>query len=259
MVSCVALAAALHASVLAATRSRGPIDQRHEDAVAVAVTVTIAEPPARPGRTSIDSARSAPSSASSRAHHEPPRPSLPAAPDSGSLGPITKSTKDRAAPVALTVRSSPPSPEIDPAIVDTPQENATDDGTGAVAGGAPGPGAERGSAGDRGGPGGTGGPGGAGRAAGGGAGSGEEDLERRIRSRIVQHRRYPALARRRGIEGTVRLSLAVRADGSVDVFVVRGADPMLDEAAREAVLAAAPLPVVRQRMEIDLEYRLVEP
>ncbi len=80
-----------------------------------------------------------------------------------------------------------------------------------------------------------------------------------IRSRIASHRHYPALARRRGVEGVVKLSLARRADGSVDVAVVRGADPMLDDAARKAVLASAPLPRFRDGLQIELEYRLTSP
>lgn len=87
----------------------------------------------------------------------------------------------------------------------------------------------------------------------------EEEAERIIRSRIASHRRYPALARHRGVEGVVTLSLLHRADGTVDVQVVRGADPMLDEAARRAVLSSAPLPRFRDGLRIELEYRLSAP
>jgi protein TonB len=80
-----------------------------------------------------------------------------------------------------------------------------------------------------------------------------------LRQRIREHRRYPELARRRGIEGVVGLHFQVRSDGSVaDLAVTRSADESLDEAAREAVLAAAPLPPVAGVVEIDLEFRLRE-
>lgn len=82
------------------------------------------------------------------------------------------------------------------------------------------------------------------------------ELRAQILARVRAHRYYPTLARRRGIEGTVGLSLTIAADGSVAVRVVRSADPSLDEAARQAVLASAPLPVVPGRLDLDLEYRL---
>ncbi|MSP62335.1 MAG: TonB family protein [Myxococcales bacterium] len=76
-------------------------------------------------------------------------------------------------------------------------------------------------------------------------------------ARIRAHRRYPELARRRGIEGTVGLSFSVGKGGAVErLDVVKSAHPALDEAAREAVLAAAPLPLLAGRMEIDLDFRL---
>lgn len=154
-------------------------------------------------------------------------------------------------------------PHADSAAETMTAENRTQTGIGSPANPNPAIGAGPAGAGGEGGGGGARGEGAAGGAGGGGAGAaeGEDEAEvaRRIRARIAAHRRYPALARQRGIEGTVRLSLQVRPDGSVDVAVVRGADPMLDEAAREAVLASAPLPPTRERLEIDLEYHLLSP
>ena len=123
-------------------------------------------------------------------------------------------------------------------------------GAGTANGGGPGAGAGAGP--------GRGAGTGAGAGLGAGAGSGRGDLASRIADMIRSHRRYPALARRRGIEGTVGLALAIDDDGSVHVEVVRSADPMLDDAAREAVLAAAPLPVVHGPLTIDLEFRLLD-
>ena len=80
-----------------------------------------------------------------------------------------------------------------------------------------------------------------------------------ILARIRAARRYPELARRRGIEGTVRLSFTVLGPGAPVVTVIRGADPALDEAAREAVLAAAPLPAIDGALEVELVFRLTDP
>ena len=107
-----------------------------------------------------------------------------------------------------------------------------------------------------GGAGGGGSGGGAGEGGGGGGGGG--DLRRIIGDRIRSHRHYPALARRRGVEGTVWLSLAIGRDGSVTADVIRGADPVLDCAAREAALSAAPLPFVDGPVEVPLTFRLVD-
>jgi TonB family protein len=78
-------------------------------------------------------------------------------------------------------------------------------------------------------------------------------------ARIRAHRRYPELARRRGIEGTVRLAFRVLPDGRVSELTVRKSadDASLDEAAREAVLESVPLPPI-DFAEIDLEFRLSE-
>ncbi len=76
-------------------------------------------------------------------------------------------------------------------------------------------------------------------------------------ARIRAHRRYPELARRRGIEGTVVLRFSVRPDGRVAALEVIGsADPALDEAARDAVLDAAPLPPVEGPVELPIAFAL---
>ncbi len=93
----------------------------------------------------------------------------------------------------------------------------------------------------------------------GGLGSADRSaLIAETRARIRSHRRYPELSRRRGIEGVVGLAFRVQPDGHVtDLIVRRSADPALDEAAREAVLAAMPLPPLGE-VEIDLDFVLHE-
>ena len=93
---------------------------------------------------------------------------------------------------------------------------------------------------------------------GGGTGDGTGNAIASLLARIRAHRRYPELARRQGIEGTVGLRFHVRPDGSAEIEVVRSADPSLDEAAREAVIAAAPLPRLQGPQEIDLDFRLTD-
>jgi len=89
-----------------------------------------------------------------------------------------------------------------------------------------------------------------------GLGPDRDQLVARAVARIRAERHYPELARRRGIEGTVHITFVVGADGHPrDITVRRGADPLLDEAAREAVLRAAPLPPLGPA-ELDLDFHL---
>jgi TonB family protein len=82
-------------------------------------------------------------------------------------------------------------------------------------------------------------------------------LIRDLLDRIRAARRYPELARRREVEGTVVVGFSVGRDGRAhDLRVVRGADPLLDQAAREAVERAAPLPVLDGPVEVDVEFQL---
>jgi protein TonB len=80
---------------------------------------------------------------------------------------------------------------------------------------------------------------------------------RELLARIRAARRYPELARRRELEGIVRVSFVVGGDGHPrDVHATHGADPLLDEAAIDAVKRAAPLPVVDGPVEVELDFRL---
>ena len=86
---------------------------------------------------------------------------------------------------------------------------------------------------------------------------GGDATRRAIRARIETHRRYPELARRRGIEGTVRLRFSIRADGTAGgIEVVEHADPLRDRAAEAALREAAPLPRLPGSIEIALRFRL---
>src|SRR5579883_717323 len=104
-------------------------------------------------------------------------------------------------------------------------------GVGAAAGGA-GSGAGPGSSSAATGAG--GGRGGGGAATGSGGGAGEDPCARlsrfvpQIRARV----RYPAIALRAGVEGTVVLAVRTGGDGAPTVEVIESADPLLDDAAR---------------------------
>ena len=92
---------------------------------------------------------------------------------------------------------------------------------------------------------------------GGGGGGDSQRLLALVRSKIRSHRRYPELARRRGIEGKVEVSFRILSDGRVsELMVRRGADPMLDEAALAAVRAASPLPPFPEPLTVELDFGL---
>ncbi|MGH7351824.1 MAG: energy transducer TonB [Candidatus Methylomirabilales bacterium] len=79
-----------------------------------------------------------------------------------------------------------------------------------------------------------------------------------LRQRIKGAQRYPELALRFGMEGTVEVEFEIARDGSVEwVRVTKSSGyPLLDEASVEAVKRAAPLPVVPGRIRIPISYRL---
>lgn len=64
----------------------------------------------------------------------------------------------------------------------------------------------------------------------------------KLLSHIEQYKFYPLAARRRGVEGTVRISLRVLADGSIDDLKIEGDHQLLLHAATDAVRRAQPLP-----------------
>jgi protein TonB len=82
-------------------------------------------------------------------------------------------------------------------------------------------------------------------------------LQRRIRSAIYDKRRYPRLARIRGLEGRVVLEFRIRQGGAVDqARVVRSAGEILDQAALSALREAAPLPYYPDRVTVPIVFTL---
>ncbi len=123
--------------------------------------------------------------------------------------------------------------------------------------------------------GGPGGGGGTGAEPGRGPGSGGEaaaSAQSRyfslVRARILAQRHYPLLARRRQQQGTVRVRFSLSAAGTLcqEVRVVRPSGfSLLDEQARQCVVAAAPFPpfpveLKRNRLtiEVPIIYRLTD-
>jgi TonB family protein len=60
-----------------------------------------------------------------------------------------------------------------------------------------------------------------------------QDNERKILKKVDVH--YPSVLKTRGIGGTVRLKVAIHADGTVKDVEVLGGNPALAEAAEKAV------------------------
>jgi periplasmic protein TonB len=86
-------------------------------------------------------------------------------------------------------------------------------------------------------------------AAPGGGGAGAPGAEygpylARLRQRVQAALRYPAAARRRGLQGTVALEIVIRRDGRLDVVALADSSShgLLDEAALETVRRLAPEP-----------------
>jgi len=114
------------------------------------------------------------------------------------------------------------------------------------------------------------GPGGGGTGLDGGRGGGKAqgNYLGLIRSRILAHRQYPVRAREKQQEGVVRVRFSLSASGALSqgVQVVRPSGyNLLDEQARQCVLAAAPFPPLprdlnRDRLiiEVPIVYRLTE-
>jgi protein TonB len=85
---------------------------------------------------------------------------------------------------------------------------------------------------------------------------------RQVRDSIARHKRYPALARRRGIQGRVLLRLAIGPDGSLQASeAVDSPSVVLARSALQAVEAASPFgppPTGGLRIEVPIRYSLEE-
>lgn len=93
-----------------------------------------------------------------------------------------------------------------------------------------------------------------------GSGSGRGGIGWRqlLRDRIERAKQYPHEARRQGMEGTTEVEFQVAKDGSVkEVMVARSSGfPILDQASKETIRRAAPLPVIPGTIRIAISYRL---
>jgi periplasmic protein TonB len=173
----------------------------------------------------------------------PPAPELPAQPAAGGGG-----NKKRTPRMTVALQ---PEPAGDVPVAPSPVAETPNGGGG--------------TGGARGGGGGGGGGGGSGGASAGPAVANPAKVDHgplrtQAMERIRQQRRYPELARRRHIEGTVSVLFRVAADGAVTgLRVKQSADELLDEAALEAVRAAAPLPAALSQdgeLEVLLQFYL---
>jgi protein TonB len=75
---------------------------------------------------------------------------------------------------------------------------------------------------------------------------------------IEAHKFYPALARRRRLEGQVQVSFTVQANGRISDLRASDGQPLLEEAARKTVQRALPLPAPEGRvnMPLAISYRM---
>lgn len=91
-----------------------------------------------------------------------------------------------------------------------------------------------------------------------GGGSGGDPRLAEIWKKIDRAKYYPEIARLRGIEGSPRVTFSIREDGSVgrvDLAKSCG-EAILDEAAKEAVVRAAPLPYYPAPITLAVRYAL---
>lgn len=93
----------------------------------------------------------------------------------------------------------------------------------------------------------------------GGADSGAPGTIVAIRAAIEKAKNYPVLARRRGIEGTVVTGFRINSKGFPEGITITKSSgySLLDNAARETIIRAAPLPSVTGNIEIPITFRLM--
>jgi protein TonB len=90
--------------------------------------------------------------------------------------------------------------------------------------------------------------------------AGENSLVQQIKSAIERARTYPDLARKRRQEGAVLVEFLISARGQPEnIRVTRSSGfSLLDAAAKEAVMRAAPLPAVKGNIEVLITFMLKE-
>ncbi len=91
--------------------------------------------------------------------------------------------------------------------------------------------------------------------------SAEETYLARLLEHIDGHKFYPRGARRRGLEGRIKVSFRLLEDGGIRDLQVSGENRALRKAAEQAIQRALPLPpppgtVRLQPVNFDMEYRL---
>lgn len=86
----------------------------------------------------------------------------------------------------------------------------------------------------------------------------EADALKLISAAIERAKTYPAMARRRGMEGTVYVSFRIGSGGeSGEIRVLKSSGyKMLDEATMKVIKKAAPYPYIDDRVEVPVTYRL---
>jgi TonB family protein len=79
-----------------------------------------------------------------------------------------------------------------------------------------------------------------------------------IRAAIERAKRYPLFARKRGMEGTVAAEFSINARGLPENVTIKRSSgfAILDSAAKETILRAAPFPVFAGKIEIPITFRL---
>ncbi|MCU7920307.1 MAG: TonB family protein [Candidatus Thiodiazotropha sp. (ex Dulcina madagascariensis)] len=74
----------------------------------------------------------------------------------------------------------------------------------------------------------------------------------KLLARIEEKKYYPSIARRRNIEGKIRVSFKLECDGKVTQLAITGQHSLLRKAAGKAVNAAQPLPEIPPQIECPL-------
>jgi protein TonB len=91
-------------------------------------------------------------------------------------------------------------------------------------------------------------------------GDGDAALIGVIRGAIQRALIYPAAARRRGFEGTVVAEFRINGQGLPEGLRITKSSGhgLLDKAARETIIRAAPMPPVKGKIEIPITFKLTE-
>ncbi len=79
------------------------------------------------------------------------------------------------------------------------------------------------------------------------------DYSRRVLNAISSHKKYPQTARRLGQEGNVGIRFHVALDGSVSMISIESSSGFtsLDNAARDAVNSASPVPPIPEELDVE--------